>query len=276
MPILQIVADVGNHSTKIAIRPYRDTTFDDRRFAPTILAWPATFWSQREPQYFTCQHISELTQFNEWPNARWHIASVNSRRADELIHAVKSSRSHDTLQTLTYRDVPIAIDVDYPNRVGIDRLLAAWQASSLTAKHKPTIAVDSGTAVTVDLVSNDRVFLGGTIFPGIKLCFESLQRGTAQLPQLTQPEWPRDPCGRNTEQAIASGVLRMQLGALRHIVDEMQQRVGGQASVVMTGGGLMPIHQQLPDAWRYEPHLILDAMTQIADVESQESAVETL
>lgn len=276
MPTLQIVADVGNHSTKIAIRPHRDLTIEDRHLAQSNLNWPADFWNRRTPRFFTWQNVAELADWTDWPPASWLIASVNARRATELIDAIQAVRTTDRLISLTRQHVPIAVDVDYPDRVGIDRILAAWQASSLTTKHRPTIVIDSGTAVTVDFVSAKRIFQGGTIFPGIKLCLDSLQRGTAQLPQLANAVWPIHPCGRNTEQAIASGVLRMQLGALQGIVNEMQQLVDQQANVVMTGGGLSPIRQQLPAAWQYEPHLILDAMTQIADAEPRERAVDTL
>lgn len=63
--------------------------------------------------------------------------------------------------------IPIETDVDEPEKVGVDRLLAALAAYRQVKG--ACIVVDAGTAVTIDAVSADGVFQGGAIFPGLDL-----------------------------------------------------------------------------------------------------------
>ena len=64
--------------------------------------------------------------------ADWMIASVHRGAADRLAAAVTEWATRAgaacAIRRLTYRDVPLEIRVDQPERVGIDRLLAAFAA----------------------------------------------------------------------------------------------------------------------------------------------------
>lgn len=118
-----------------------------------------------------------------------------------------------------------------PERLGVDRWLAMlaarkrWPADNL-------LIVDSGSAVTLDIVSNDGAHDGGYIVPGLRLQMESLARGTA-LPCYDKPGGTAWEPGRDTEAAVRRGVSRM-LSAW--IMEEARTRLGGSARVVVTGG----------------------------------------
>ena len=123
-----------------------------------------------------------------------------------------------------YQQIPIRLDVDFPSRVGIDRLLNVFAAGSRQGYRHAVIVVDSGTATTVDLMTGDRIFRGGSILPGLRLSAHAMHDYTARLPLLDvdeeMPELPEVP-GRNTEMAMRAGLLIGQLGAVRELVTRL-------------------------------------------------------
>ena len=93
-----------------------------------------------------------------------------------------------------------------PDTLGMDRLAAAVGAWSMK-KDGNLLVVDAGTAVTFDMVTMDGDFLGGNIAPGIDLRFKALHEHTGALP-LVGRDGAAPMFGRNTEEAIRSGVIR--------------------------------------------------------------------
>ncbi|MFM7055628.1 MAG: type III pantothenate kinase [Planctomycetota bacterium] len=154
-------------------------------------------------------------------------------------------------------DVPVVADVEQPHRVGIDRLLNACAARHWRRRIAPVIVIDSGTATTVDLVTSDGVFRGGSILPGLRLSAQALHEYTARLPLLdvddTLAGWPQLP-GRNTEAAMRAGLLLGQLGAVRELaagLAESATRLHGESAapeLLVTGGGGRLLAEHLPDS----------------------------
>lgn len=100
-----------------------------------------------------------------------------------------------------------------PDQLGCDRFAAAIGARAL-APGQDLIVATCGTATTVDAVTKDGRFIGGMILPGLALMAGSLARNTAQLPQVTPGAAPPPVFGDNTDDAIVSGVLSAQAGAI--------------------------------------------------------------
>ena len=100
-----------------------------------------------------------------------------------------------------------------PGQLGCDRFAAAIGARAL-APGQDLIAATCGTATTIDAVTRDGRFVGGMILPGLALMAGSLARNTAQLPQVTPGSAPPPLFGDNTDDAIVSGVLSAQAGAI--------------------------------------------------------------
>lgn len=100
-----------------------------------------------------------------------------------------------------------------PAQLGCDRFAAAIGARAL-APGQDLIVATCGTATTVDAVTKDGRFIGGMILPGLVLMAGALARNTAQLPQVTPGAAPPPVFGDNTDDAIVSGVLSAQAGAI--------------------------------------------------------------
>lgn len=102
-----------------------------------------------------------------------------------------------------------------PAQLGCDRFAAAIGAHAL-APGQAVIVANCGTATTIDAVTADGVFLGGMILPGLGLMATSLARNTAQLPQVAQGGKLPSGFADNTDDAILSGLLAAQAGAIEH------------------------------------------------------------
>jgi type III pantothenate kinase len=135
------------------------------------------------------------------------------------------------------QDIPLPIPVELanPEGVGIDRVCAAAAAHHHTG-HACTV-IDFGTAVTVDLVDDRGVFVGGAIFPGAGLQARILNEATAALP-LVELKAPINAIGQDTTEAIRSGLTYGIPGAVRALVEKYATVLNQWPQVVATGGDL--------------------------------------
>jgi type III pantothenate kinase len=162
----------------------------------------------------------------------------------------------------THDIIPLPVRLAEPGLVGADRLLGAWTALGLVGA--PCIVVDVGTATTVDVVDADGAFVGGAILPGPALAIRALARGTALLPPVPL-ELPGRSIGRDTVEAIASGVMLGHREAIGGLVELMAGELGGRRpKVVLTGGDSATLGSP---AWtdRTEPDLLLRGLGALAD-----------
>jgi type III pantothenate kinase len=155
---------------------------------------------------------------------------------------------------------PIVIDVEYPERVGLDRLLNAIAAQRLRQENQPVIVVDSGTTVTVDYVSRQGAFAGGAILPGIGMGARALHRYTALLPLLAAPGIAAEPppvIGRNTAAAMSSGLYWGNVGAVRELASRIENADPGEPGRLMlvTGGAgaVVSPHLERSQEWPFLP-----------------------
>src|SRR5690606_15584788 len=100
-----------------------------------------------------------------------------------------------------------------PQQLGCDRFASAIGARALYPGQALMI-VTCGTATTIDCVSADGVFAGGMILPGLGTMAASLAANTAQLPPVLPHVAIAQPFADNTADAIASGCLTAQAGAI--------------------------------------------------------------
>lgn len=117
---------------------------------------------------------------------------------------------------------------DFPERLGVDRwcALVGIRAQIESA----CVVVMAGTATTIDSMSADGVFLGGMILPGLDLMRRSLATETADLPFARGRVVDFPTC---TDDAIASGCMEAQLGAIERAVARLN---ADRVSCVLSGG----------------------------------------
>jgi type III pantothenate kinase len=127
----------------------------------------------------------------------------------------------------------LSIGYDDPRQVGADRVVNAVAAERIYGT--PCIIVDFGTAVTFCAVDDNKRYLGGAIFPGIKTAYDALAEKAARLPRIGLAE-PRQAIGRSTEDSMISAAVYGYAGMVDAIVARFMDELGNKAKVVATGG----------------------------------------
>ncbi len=161
----------------------------------------------------------------------------------------------------------MGVEIDYPKpqSIGADRLA---NAAAVTALYGcPAIVVDFGTAVTFDIVSERRAYIGGVIAPGREAMTNFLYQRTALLPKLSLKE-PRRAIGRSTVQAMLSGAVFGYRGLVREILSHirMEQFPRKKVYVVATGGYARLIAGRLPEIDVVHPNLTLEGLRIVANL----------
>ena len=147
--------------------------------------------------------------------------------------------------------VNLGVGIDYPSpkSIGADRLANAAAVAALYGC--PAIVVDFGTAVTFDIISQGKKYIGGVIAPGLEAMTNFLYQRTALLPKLSLKE-PRRAVGRSTMDAMLSGAIFGYRGLVREIIARIkaEQFRGSKVKVVATGGYAQLIARELPEIQR--------------------------
>lgn len=162
-------------------------------------------------------------------------------------------------------ELPITVDVDVPERVGMDRLLNAVAANALRREGQPLIVIDVGTATTVDAISQEGRFAGGAILAGPELTARALHEYTAVLPHVTLEELgTTEPpvIGRNTLDAIRSGLYWGHWQSVWSYCVRMMEPLGVSAApqTILTGGAAHLFVNRLSPQHTYLPHLTLQGL----------------
>ena len=127
----------------------------------------------------------------------------------------------------------VRIRYDNPRDVGADRIADSVAAYRLYGG--PAVVVDFGTATVFDAINGDGEYLGGAIAPGIGVAAEALYHGTAQLRRVELAP-PTSAVGKNTVEALQSGLLYGHVEMVQGMVRRFQQELGKNAKAIATGG----------------------------------------
>lgn len=129
--------------------------------------------------------------------------------------------------------LPIEMAMDDRAAVGTDRVVNA--AAAFAVIEDACVVASIGTAITIDLIDEDGVFLGGVIAPGIEMGADALHEKTSRLPRV-KVQAPKDPVGVNTVDAINAGLIYSAAGLLRTVVEKYAEQIGKWPHVIVTGG----------------------------------------
>jgi type III pantothenate kinase len=145
-----------------------------------------------------------------------------------------------------------------PEQLGPDRWAALIAAR--TVHTGPCLVVNAGTATTVDMLTGNGVFLGGSILPGVELMRFVLHEHTGRLP--IEDGGYRD-APRNTVDAIETGCRHAQAGAVERMYRVFRDLELNPLCLVSGGAGRLLV-DQLSMPRRYIENLVLDGLAHIA------------
>lgn len=151
-----------------------------------------------------------------------------------------------------------------PQQLGSDRFASALGGRALFPD-RPLIIATCGTATTIDAVTADGVFTGGMILPGLSLMASSLAKNTAQLPEVLQQSERLTPFADNTEEAIISGCIMAQAGAIeRAFAIYARLNINESIQSIVSGGAAASIAPHLAIPYAYVDNLVLIGLQTVA------------
>ncbi len=175
MMSLTLSIDIGNSSLKLALFQNEQLLFEKQEETKQ-------FKARKSRQAFVEGLVQEL-KTRSWQVEKIVLCSVVPDVAWLLANTLERTFKKRVLIVSTELKLPFDSRYKTPNTLGADRL--AFVAYALKRFPKSAvIAIDFGTAITYDIITSKKMYLGGIILSGIGLSLSALHRHTAQLPEV--------------------------------------------------------------------------------------------
>lgn len=148
------------------------------------------------------------------------------------------------------------ISYETPETIGPDRVANAIAAEKTYERN--VIIVDCGTAITVDAIDSEGIFIGGIIAPGIETQRNALVQFAPALPEV-ELSLPGDILGTNTIDCIRSGVLYGAASMIDSVVAKIAAK-NGFDTFVLTGGNAHILQPILETKFIYDEYFTLKGL----------------
>jgi type III pantothenate kinase len=222
-----LVVDVGNTQTHFGLFPDGATTVSEHwRFATVRESTSDELGSR-------LANLLELRGLSFGDIDRSIVSSTVPQLSEQWTLMAGRYLGHEMLVVGPAIRTGMPIRYDNPHEVGADRLANAVAAYDKV--HDTCVIVDFGTAITYDIVSAAGEYLGGIITPGAEISIDALYDRAAKLPKVELAP-PRTLIGKNTVDAIRSGIVYGFAGQVEGILRRLRAELGPTTCVIATGG----------------------------------------
>lgn len=161
------------------------------------------------------------------------ISSVVPQILNSMQTAVRKLTGKTALVVGPGLKTGLNILLDNPSQMGADLVVA--DVAALREYRPPLIIIDMGTATAISVLDQNGAHLGGAVIPGVKISLDALTSRTSLLPGI-QLDQPRKTIGRNTSDAMRSGIMLGSACMLDGMIDRIQEELGYECTVISTGG----------------------------------------
>ena len=248
-----LAIDTGNTNTLFAIHDGKEWIVEWRiatnatRTADEYAVW---FHQLLVMQGLSFEDISECVISTVVPQSLFNMRNLSRRHlnVDPIIIGEEGVK------------IGIGIRNVNPKEVGADRLVTALGAMK---RYKGNlIIIDSGTATTFDVISEDGYFEGGIISPGINLSVKALHKAAAQLPRI-EIRRPDNVVGHSTVSAMQSGIFWGYIGLIDGLVERIIEEENRSFTVIGTGGVASLFEGASRTIKHYDSNLTIDGLLEI-------------
>ena len=248
-----LAIDTGNTNTLFAIHDGKEWIVEWRiatnatRTADEYAVW---FHQLLVMQGLSFEDISECVISTVVPQSLFNMRNLSRRHlnVDPIIIGEEGVK------------IGIGIRNVNPKEVGADRLVTALGAMK---RYKGNlIIIDSGTATTFDVISEDGYFEGGIISPGINLSVKALHKAAAQLPRI-EIRRPENVVGHSTVSAMQSGIFWGYIGLIDGLVERVIEEENRSFTVIGTGGVASLFEGASRTIEHYDSNLTIDGLLEI-------------
>jgi len=158
--------------------------------------------------------------------------------------------------------LPFTNNYKTPKTLGVDRIALVCASVEKYSNHNVLI-IDAGTCITYDFITNQNVYLGGAISPGIEMRYKSLNNLTANLP-LLETKAPKNIIGNSSKESIHSGVINGVLIEIDGAVQEYDKKYE-DLTVILTGGDTDFLSKRLKSSIFANSNFLLEGLNFILE-----------
>ena len=161
------------------------------------------------------------------------LCSVVPTLSMVLYDAVRILCGCDAINVSSGVKTGLSIQIDNPRALGSDLVCVAVEAA---AQGKlPALVIDMNTAVTFTALDRRGVLVGSIIAPGVYIGLDALHQKAAQLPSINLNRSSCRLLGKNTVDAMASGVLNGAASMIDGMITRCREQLGNDLTVYLTG-----------------------------------------
>ena len=205
-----LVIDIGNSRTKLAV-------FEGRKLI----------------QYDRLEHLSDikLRDYLEHGNIQQSIISSVSDDIDLLENVLLEKT--DYIRFSSALNAGIVNQYKSPDTLGLDRLAGVIGARALYPRRNCLI-IDLGTCITYDAISNEGIYKGGSIAPGLNMRLRAMHELTGRLPLIDLDDFD-DLEGNDTATSMLSGVVNGTFSEFTGFIERYSLKYS-DLQVILCGG----------------------------------------
>lgn len=193
------------------------------------------------------------------------IISSVAKLDESVIESIKGTINILVLNSQT--KLPFKNVYKTPKTLGVDRI-ALVSAAVKNFKGQNVLIIDAGTCITCDFINNQNEYLGGSISPGIKMRYQSLNNLTANLP-LLEIKKPDNFIGDSTSEAIHSGIINGVLNEIDGVIVQYEKKFK-DLTIILTGGDADFLSKQLKSSIFANSNFLLEGLDYILEFNSYE------
>ena len=157
------------------------------------------------------------------------ISNVSSIKINDILNKL-NIKIYELDSTFIF---PFKLNYKTPESLGNDRLALA-AAATILFPNSNNLVIDAGTCITIDFIDNNNHFMGGSISPGVKMRYDSLNHYTANLPLLKNENSFNYP-GDSTNASIHAGIIGGVSNEINGFIKQINSR-NDKVNVILTGG----------------------------------------
>ena len=194
-----------------------------------------------------------------------------SKITSALISNVSTIKINDILNKLNIKIYeldstfifPFKLNYKTPESLGNDRLALA-AAATILFPNSNNLVIDAGTCITIDFIDNNNHFMGGSISPGVKMRYDSLNHYTANLPLLKNENNFNYP-GDSTNASIHAGIIGGVSNEINGFIKQINSR-NDKVNVILTGGDAKILSKTLKITIFANQNFILEGLNSILNL----------
>lgn len=196
-------------------------------------------YDESQLQYGSLKNLSDFIKDIDVPNTIVLLAAVNESEAlQELLSSSGFKEVHKAFSQV--EQLGVRNSYAEPKRMGIDRWLAMIAGFSIVkddSTKNGVIIIDAGSALTVDVVDQSGLHLGGYIVPGIEMAKRALFCNTERVREYKEPVEKRrlflheNRLGVNTMQCVEHGAITQLVSLIKSVIE-----IHDNHQIIFTGG----------------------------------------